>query len=96
MLKAAKNCNKCHQKSVKEPYHTACHQCASALAICPKCALPRIEWPKDGQTTASSVNGDGGGGNNPGNDSNSGLENDDDGSDSDSDSESSLVNDPAP
>lgn len=63
MLKAPKNCNKCHQKCVKEPYHTACNECAGALGICPKCALPRIEWAKDGQTptTTTSVNGIDGG-----------------------------------
>ncbi|XP_050436478.1 uncharacterized protein C9orf85 homolog [Adelges cooleyi] len=44
MLKAPKNCNKCHNKCVKQPYHTSCHQCSSDLAICPKCAVPRSEW----------------------------------------------------
>lgn len=89
MLKAPKTCNKCHQKTVKEPYHTACNQCAGALAICPKCAAPRIEWAKDGQTTtASSVSGDRRDGDDPVNDGDSGLENEDDGSDSDSQSDS--------
>lgn len=49
MLKAPKNCNKCHTKSVKEPYHTSCQPCSSSLGICPKCSLPRNEWIKDGQ-----------------------------------------------
>ncbi|XP_025424747.1 uncharacterized protein C9orf85 homolog [Sipha flava] len=49
MLKAAKNCNKCHNKTVKESYHTVCQPCASMLGICPKCGVPRDEWIKDGQ-----------------------------------------------
>ncbi|XP_050532279.1 uncharacterized protein C9orf85 homolog [Daktulosphaira vitifoliae] len=44
MLKAPKNCNKCHNKCVKEPYHTSCYHCSSSLGICPKCAIPRSEW----------------------------------------------------
>jgi len=51
MLKAAKNCNKCHNKTVKEAYHTVCQPCSGELAICPKCAVPRIEWAKDGSGT---------------------------------------------
>jgi len=51
MLKAAKNCNKCHNKTVKEAYHTVCQPCSGELAICPKCAVPRIEWAKDGGGT---------------------------------------------
>lgn len=58
MLKAAKNCNKCHNKTVKEAYHTVCQQCASALAICPKCGVPRIEWAKDGTQPTSENEGD--------------------------------------
>lgn len=58
MLKAPKNCNKCHNKTVKEAYHTMCHQCSSSLELCPKCAVPRIEWAKDDQKTTSENEGD--------------------------------------
>lgn len=51
MLKAAKNCNKCHNKTVKEAYHTVCQPCSGQLDICPKCTAPRIEWAKDGSGT---------------------------------------------
>lgn len=49
-LKAAKNCNKCHTKSIKEAYHTVCQQCSGSLKICPKCGVARDEWPTNGQT----------------------------------------------
>lgn len=76
MLKAAKNCNKCHNKTVKEAYHTVCQPCAGTLAICPKCGVARSEWIKDGQKVMSE-NGD------DDNDlENSDDENDDSGSDS--------------
>jgi len=52
-LKAAKNCNKCHNKCVKEAYHTSCHQCSTDLKICPKCAAPWSEWSKEFQKTTS-------------------------------------------
>lgn len=73
-LKAAKNCNKCHNKSVKEAYHTVCHDCSASLKICPKCGVARDEWPISSQTTASE-NGCNGHNN---------LENSDDDSESDS------------
>ncbi|VVC26642.1 Protein of unknown function DUF2039 [Cinara cedri] len=50
-LKAAKNCNKCHTKCVKEAYHTVCQQCSGSLKICPKCGVSRDQWPSNGQTT---------------------------------------------
>lgn len=59
-LKAAKTCNKCHQKCVKEAYHTSCHQCSTALKICPKCAAPWSEWSKDFPKTTSENGGDDG------------------------------------
>lgn len=69
-LKAAKNCNKCHNKCIKEAYHTVCQQCSSTLKICPKCAVPRDEWVKDGQKVILE------------NESDDNDENDDSGSDS--------------
>lgn len=58
MLKAPKNCNKCHSKCVKEAYHTSCYQCSSSLGICPKCGIPRSEWPKDYQQGTLENEGD--------------------------------------
>lgn len=75
MLKAAKNCNKCHNKTVKEAYHTVCQPCAGTLAICPKCGVARSEWIKDGQKVTSE-NGD------DDDDDDNDLENGDSGSDS--------------
>lgn len=67
-LKAAKNCNKCHNKCVKEAYHTVCNQCSANLAICPKCGVSRSEWAQSSQNPTSENGGD----------DNNDLENDDD------------------
>lgn len=39
MIKTAKTCNKCFQKTIKLPYHTVCAACAHKLNICPKCEV---------------------------------------------------------
>ena len=37
LLTAPRGCNKCYEKTVKQPYHTVCSACAQNLGICPKC-----------------------------------------------------------
>lgn len=83
MLKAAKNCNKCHNKTVKESYHTVCQPCAGVLGICPKCGVPRNEWIKDGQKVM------------PENDEDDDNENDDDDDDDDSGDEAYYIPSPS-
>ncbi|XP_042881068.1 uncharacterized protein C9orf85 homolog [Penaeus japonicus] len=36
-LTQAKTCTKCHQKTVKDAYHTVCIPCASKIEVCCKC-----------------------------------------------------------
>lgn len=61
-LKAAKNCNRCHQKCVKEAYHTSCQQCSTAAQVCPKCAAPWSEWSKDNDGVTARCESDSGNG----------------------------------
>ncbi|XP_075226205.1 uncharacterized protein C9orf85 homolog isoform X2 [Lycorma delicatula] len=37
MLKNPSTCCKCHNKCVKESYHTICEECSKKLNVCPKC-----------------------------------------------------------
>lgn len=83
-MKAAKNCNKCHNKTVKESYHTVCHPCAVSLSICPKCGVSRDEWIKNGEkvmTENDGTNDNGSGDNDDGSDDSN---DDDPGNDSES------------
>ncbi len=40
LLKSPKSCNKCGERTVKQPYHIVCQSCADKLSICPKCNVP--------------------------------------------------------
>ncbi|KAK6625271.1 hypothetical protein RUM43_005565 [Polyplax serrata] len=36
-LKSPTTCVKCHNKNVKQAYHTMCTQCSKEMKVCPKC-----------------------------------------------------------